>query len=234
MPTTVHTIKDLHPATATARKNRPTKKWGSGLLRRALFTKVLRNKKQQARLILLALAILCLWGGWYIKQISHPIQPEVSLPSVVTFASEPVTIDGALIKEASNAGQKTSPVRVMIPEVQLDVAVKDAPIVKGYWTVFADRAGFGLGSSYPEDEGNTVIFAHARERLFQPLKEAKVHQSVYVLTGTRWYHYEITEIREVLPNQKEVIAPTDDATLTLYTCTGFSDSKRLVVIAKRV
>ena len=49
-----------------------------------------------------------------------------------------------------------------------------------------------------------------------------------------WYSYEVVDIKEVYPNQTEVIEETDDETLTLYTCSGFADSKRLIVVAKRV
>ena len=49
-----------------------------------------------------------------------------------------------------------------------------------------------------------------------------------------WFNYTVSEIKEVIPSQIEVIAPTPDETLTLYTCSGFGDSMRLIVIAKRV
>ena len=66
------------------------------------------------------------------------------------------------------------------------------------------------------------------------LKKVKEGQLVYVFTKDKWYSYKIDTIKEVLPTQTEVIAPTDTAVLTLYTCSGFSDSKRLIVQAKRV
>ena len=100
--------------------------------------------------------------------------------------------------------------------------------------VFPDVAGFGLGSAYPDETGNQVIFAHARKGLFLPLKNVKVGQIVYVMTKEKWFSYKIEEIKEVLPSQTEVIAPTPDQVLTLYTCSGFADSKRLIVKAKRI
>ena len=57
---------------------------------------------------------------------------------------------------------------------------------------------------------------------------------VYVLNDDDHYTYEIKEIKEVFPNQTEVVAPTEDETLTLYTCSGFDDARRLIIIAKRV
>jgi sortase A len=112
--------------------------------------------------------------------------------------------------------------------------VKTAKIVAGYWQVFEDTAAWGEDSGYPGKSGNQVIFAHARKGLFLPLRGIAVGDKVYIMTDAAWYAYEVKEIKDVTPDQKEVIAPTTDETLTLYTCTGFEDSKRLIVVAKRV
>lgn len=94
------------------------------------------------------------------------------------------------------------------------------------------RLGGGDGSGIPGKEGNQVVFAHAREGLFLPLRSIESGEAIYVFTASKWYRYIVKEIKEVLPTQIEVIAPTEDETLTLYTCSGFSDSKRLIVVAK--
>ncbi|OGM69990.1 hypothetical protein A2975_05285 [Candidatus Woesebacteria bacterium RIFCSPLOWO2_01_FULL_44_14] len=59
-----------------------------------------------------------------------------------------------------------------------------------------------------------------------------IGQKVYILTEAAWYEYRVEEINEVYPNQTQVIAPTTDERLTLYTCSGFADTKRLIVVAK--
>ncbi len=48
------------------------------------------------------------------------------------------------------------------------------------------------------------------------------------------YKYEVKETKVVLPKNIEVLNPTQDETLTLYTCTGNFDLKRFVVIAKKI
>jgi LPXTG-site transpeptidase (sortase) family protein len=126
------------------------------------------------------------------------------------------------------------PVRVIIPSLSIDLSVQHAKIISGYWQVFEDTAAWGEGSGYPGAVGNQVIFAHARKGLFLPLKEITLGTKIYVMTDDKWYEYEVKEIKDVFPGQVEVIAPTTDETLTLYTCTGYEDSKRLIVVAKRV
>lgn len=159
------------------------------------------------------------------------VHPRMQSESQASFASEPVKVEGF---DAGRQGSEALPERIVIPELSIDLAVKEAKIVKGYWQVFPDSAAWGEGSGYPGKPGNQVIFAHVREGLFLPLKDVKNGMRVYVLTEGNWYGYEVREIKDVYPNQIEVIAPTEDETLTLYTCTGFQDSKRLIVVAKRI
>jgi len=148
-----------------------------------------------------------------------------------TFESEPVKVQGFTSQEED---EKLLPTRILIPNLSIDLPVKKARIIKGYWEVFPDSAAWGEKSGIPGKPGNQVIFAHAREGLFLPLRDVKGGMKVYVLTLEGWYNYEVKEIKEVYPNQIEVIAPTEDETLTLYTCSGYSDSKRLIVVAKRI
>lgn len=148
-----------------------------------------------------------------------------------SFADEPVKVEGFSKEEAKD--EKILPQRIIIPSLSIDIAVKRARNIKGYWEVFEDSAAWGEGSGIPGEPGNQVIFAHVREGLFLPLKEVKTGMNVYVLTEKGWFDYKVVEIKEVYPNQVEVIAPTEDETLTLYTCTGYNDSKRLIVVAKR-
>jgi len=146
------------------------------------------------------------------------------------FSSEPVRIQG-FNKEKYT--EEDLPVRIIIPKLALDLAVTKAKIIRGYWEVFPDKASWGEGSGLPGRLGNQVIFAHAREGLFLPLKDIQPEMEIYVLTGAKWSDYQVKEIKEVWPKQTEVVAPTEDETLTLYTCSGFKDSKRLIVVAKR-
>lgn len=184
--------------------------------------------------MLLLFSIIFFSCAFFLRAYSHVPDEVTDSASSTSFASEPVSVDRVILSGAQADTGKKTPVRIVIPDLNIDVPVKPARIVNGYWEVFQDSAGFGLGSSYPEDTGNQVIFAHARVGLFLPLKNVKTESAVYVFTQDKWFRYTVKEIKEVLPTQKEVIAATSDATLTLYTCTGFADSKRLIIVAKRI
>lgn len=157
---------------------------------------------------------------------------EVSTVNSTTFANEPVSVQGFVNDDSL---QSTSgPKRIVIPALGIDIKVEKAPIINGYWQVYDDKAGWGEGSGFPGQSGNQVIFAHAREGLFLPLQSIKVGEIIYVLTDLNWYSYEVYERKEVSPNQTEVIEPTEDEILTLYTCSGYKDTKRLIAKAKPI
>lgn len=204
------------------------------------------GSKLSLGLALLALGALLVFGK----------PKNISQETSYTFADEPVKVEGFSPQE----GIQNYPKRIVIPALAIDLEVKKAEIIKGFWEVFEDSAAWGEGSGLPGEAGNQVIFAHAREGLFLPLKDVKEGMKIYVLTEdsldlsslppslaepireetgkeslrrSNWYSYEVTEIKQVFPYETEVIAPTEGETLTLYTCSGYADSKRLIVVGKR-
>jgi len=140
----------------------------------------------------------------------------------------PILINSKLLESKQ---KENIPVRIIIPKSDIDLKVIPAQIVNGYWELSETTASYGLGSGHPGHASNTVIFAHAREGLFYNLKNVKTGDSIYVFTKNKWYRYKVNKITAVYPNETEVIQPTKNETLTLYTCSGFNDEKRLIVTA---
>lgn len=123
------------------------------------------------------------------------------------------------------------PLRVVIPALSVDLPVVEARVVDGFWEISETTASHGIGSANPGEIGNTVLFAHARNELFGPLRNLKKGAVIYVMSKDRWFRYQVTETTLVNPDDIQVIAPTSNETLTLFTCSGFLDSKRLIVTA---
>ena len=166
-------------------------------------------------------------------------QPVSSTPGVERENESPIitrTIDLGPIqihqKLLGTLEAPQPPLRIVIPSLSVDIPIIEARVVDGFWELSETTASHGVGSANPGEVGNTVIFAHAREGLFGPLRNLKNDATVYVFSKDRWYRYQVTETKLVDPGAVEVIAPTDDETLTLYTCSGFLDTKRLIVTAK--
>lgn len=150
------------------------------------------------------------------------------LPKPVVNNNNPIKISSSLYASKNTTND---PVRILIPKADIDLRVIDAPIVNGYWQLSETTASYGLGSGHPGTKSNTVIFAHARQGLFYNLKDINLGDIVYIFTKDKWYRYKVNKITAVYPNQTEVIKPTKNEVLTLYTCTGFYDEKRLIVTA---
>lgn len=150
------------------------------------------------------------------------------LPVAKPVENNPIVINSKLL--GSKIDQNI-PVRILIPNSNIDLKVIPAEIVNGYWETSDTSASYGLGSGHPQSKSNTVIFAHAREGLFFNLKDTKIGEVIYIFTKDKWFRYRVNKITTVYPNQIEVIKPTKEEILTLYTCTGFYDEKRLIVTA---
>jgi len=169
---------------------------------------------------LVGLLFLCLAVGILIA-------PQL-MPKKIIDNKNPIKINSALY---SSKNIVNDPVRILIPKSGIDLKVVDAPIIDGYWQLSENTASYGLGSGHPGEKSNTVIFAHAQQGLFYNLKDVQLNDIIYVFTKNQWYRYKVNKITAVYPNQTDVIMPTKKEVLTLYTCTGFYDEKRLIVTA---
>jgi LPXTG-site transpeptidase (sortase) family protein len=149
---------------------------------------------------------------------------------VNSFAEEPLKVD------VTFTGRQTGslPKRIIIPSLQIDIPIKLSPVENGYWVVWEKEAGFGQGGAAPGEAGNTVIFAHSTPDLFGPLKDINIGSNIYILGQDKYYEYSVVEIKTVMPHEVQVVSPTEDERLTLYTCSGVLDQKRLIVISKPI
>jgi len=145
----------------------------------------------------------------------------------VASSKEPIVAGQEFKKEKEESEVK----RIIIPDLSIDLEVTPSKLINGYWETSETTASHGLGSKNPGESGNIVIFAHAREGLFLDIRGIEKDSVVYVLTKDKWHRYKVTETSEVLPTETRVVAPTESEELTLFTCSGFFDEKRLIVKA---
>src|SRR3989344_2385728 len=150
-----------------------------------------------------------------------------TIPQNEVTSKEPITAGYEFAKNK----KESEVVRIIIPDRDIDLEVKHAKLNQGYWETSETSASNGEGTANPGEKGNVVVFAHAREGFFYNLKDAKKDDVVYVFTKDQWYKYKVSEIKNVYPNNVEIVAPTDNDVLTLFTCSGFFDEKRLIVKA---
>jgi LPXTG-site transpeptidase (sortase) family protein len=124
------------------------------------------------------------------------------------------------------------PVSIDIPAIDLTVRIREAVIRNGVWQTDMRRAMHLSASANPGENGNIIIYGHNTSGIFADLQDVKTGNSIILTTDTGAKNaYIIESIETVTPDNLAVIAPTKEEILTVYTCTGFLDSQRLVIRA---
>jgi sortase A len=75
-------------------------------------------------------------------------------------------------------------------------------------------------TAFPGDSGNVVIAGH-RDTFFWPLRNIRRGDDIFLDTPVGQFHYRVTSLHVVNPHDVSVLAPTNEATLTLITCYPF-------------
>jgi sortase A len=76
------------------------------------------------------------------------------------------------------------------------------------------------GTAFPDEVGNVGLAGH-RDSVFRPLSGLVVGDIVTLVTPSARFDYRIETIQIVEPTRTDVLAPTEDKTLTLVTCYPF-------------
>lgn len=152
-----------------------------------------------------------------------------------------VPYSGALANASVNASKDNNPIpkdnRIVIPSISVN-----EPVFEGSSISVIDNGGTWRrpNSSNNPSSSNMVIVGHRFTYTnpygsFYHLDKLKIGDHLAVYWQGKEYVYEVAETKVVEPTAQEVEAKTNNAQLTLYTCTPiWSAKQRLVVIAKPV
>jgi sortase A len=95
--------------------------------------------------------------------------------------------------------------------------------------------GHFIQSVMPGVKDNSVISGH-RDTVFSNLGKVKIGAKIVIIVESGRYVYKVERIRIVSGNDRTVIVPTEEATLTLSTCYPFifvgNAPERYIVVAK--
>lgn len=168
------------------------------------------------------------------------------------FLTVLVTFFVPVAHAAEPASTGEDPVRVVIPDIELDsevVPVGVKPVVIddktiGYqWLVDDSKVGWHNLSAKLGSKGNTVLNGHdenGRGQVFANLKYVEIGHRIIVSSSHQQYEYVVAEklvvqekgvsLEQRIENGK-LIAPTEDERLTLITCMGANSTHRLILVA---
>jgi len=135
------------------------------------------------------------------------------------------------------------PHRLAIPALNLDTNVKYVPFDGESWLISGLKQEIAwLGeTSWPGLGGNTAMAGHVTLRgmqngPFRYIDQLQVNDAIQVYTDEKLYTYRVRELVVVEEGDLWVTGPTENAQLTLITCTDWNDDlslylKRLIVFA---
>lgn len=147
------------------------------------------------------------------------------------YLNSRLSFKGSYPKKQESIG--VIPSRIIIESVGVDLPIYESRIVDGVWQVAGDAANHLAVSARIGESGNMVIYAHNKKSMFGPLRYLKKDDLINVVGhDSARYSYKVDTLMEVAPSDIKYVLPGDDEKLTIYTCSGFADSKRFIVVAK--
>lgn len=149
-----------------------------------------------------------------------------------TLRLRSLRLSETLLSAFSNpTSYKTQITRIRVSN-RIDLPVIESGYINGNWIVSPNSANHVFQSAIPGSPGNIIIYAHNKLSLFGPLLWTSVGEGITLTTSNGTTHqYTVQTIAEVNPGETALLLPTATETLTVYTCSGFLDSKRFVVRA---
>lgn len=140
----------------------------------------------------------------------------------------PLTAISVTQNEASNSGV---PKKIIIGEA-VNIPLDEAQLVGQKWTVSPVNGTYLLNSARLGQVGNMIIYGHNLKSIFGNLKMVETGDRVTLTDelGKDWT-YRVVKTVVINPADSSWLQDTDIPMLTIYTCAGFMDSKRLIVRA---
>lgn len=133
----------------------------------------------------------------------------------------------------SSIGTEITPIAIEIESINLILGISPSEIKNNYWESSTSGISHLKSSVTPGQKGNSILYGHNWPNLLGKLKNTKVGDSITIINSDQSKkEFEIEYITEVTPFETSILENSEDARITLYTCSGFLDTKRLVVVAK--
>lgn len=126
------------------------------------------------------------------------------------------------------------PIEFVMPDQRIDLSVIPAQIQDQQWQLSNHGVSL-LQTAMPTGEGQGLImYGHNWRSLLGSLHKAKIGEKINLIYADgNVVQYTIQSMITVSPKRLDVLNLAKADTLLVYTCTGFLDSERLVVLAHK-
>lgn len=134
---------------------------------------------------------------------------------------------------AVQTNRTSRPVEVSIDKVDIDLPILETVIANNTWQIADDGISHLAQSARPGENGTIILYGHNTNDRFGPIRWLDKGDVVTITTAdTKVYHFVVKQIVTVDPSDTKILTSQKGSTLILYTCTGFADLQRYVLIAK--
>lgn len=146
----------------------------------------------------------------------------------------PVTLAANLKSEVIKSD--ILPSEIIIPSLNIDLPVFPATLKSGKWDLTSKGVSFLMFSDSSLVPTNNILYGHNWPNLLGNLTKLQLGQVIELkYQDNLKKDYIIISLKVVNPEDISILSnPSESEILTLYTCTGFLDSKRFVVTAKLI
>lgn len=125
-----------------------------------------------------------------------------------------------------------SPLEFSIPSQDIDLPIISSRIKNNNWETTTKGVSYLITSPPPGEIGNSIIYGHNWTNLLGRLTEVRPGEKVFVRYSDGTIKlFTVRYVAEVGPDQTNILDVSTDRRITVYTCSGFLDSKRFVVVA---
>lgn len=136
---------------------------------------------------------------------------------------------------ASETPQSSVPQRIVIDSLEVDLPVISANIENNKFETTKDGVSYLASSGVPGKSGNVILYGHNWANILGNLPKIKVGDTVKIYASSGEFHeYKIDYTAKVTPDEVHILNQTEDARVTIYTCTGLFDTKRFVAVGTLV
>jgi LPXTG-site transpeptidase (sortase) family protein len=123
------------------------------------------------------------------------------------------------------------PTQLSIQKLNLNLPVEQTIIYNGVWQV-SEYVSHLTTSARPGEKGAIIMYGHNTLERLGPIRWLSKGDTIEVKTiDNKIHRYKIDQTMTVAPNRLDIFTKRAGETLIIYTCDGFADLQRFVLIA---
>lgn len=146
----------------------------------------------------------------------------------------PLSFHGTVTPAIKIASYSYAPASIQIPSASISLPISETNIENGYWQISPDGVSHLATSGYIGVNGNIILYGHNTNERLGYLHKVNVGDIIFLKSENgKSFTYVVYSIQTVEPTALNKLSEYKGQTLTIYTCTGFADLKRLLVKAER-